>query len=229
MAKAYNAATLAALAAGNVSFRLLAQFELDDGTYRFGNHTPGELESALGQSWYGVGGLATVQGFTTATGLAADEVTIQVNGAMVMAPPPEYANTASWFRDILTRDMNNRRATIYELILQEDTGAPLHADKMFAGPIDRTPLDPKKPELAIRIRSNRQALQWSNGRTRSDADQRRIAATDGSLRHVGDVAARKGKMPWGFIPKGNGTRTGGGGTGGGGFTGDGGGLFNKLV
>jgi len=216
MAQVFDSATRAALEAGNVSFRTLAQFELDDGVYRFGNHTPGELISALGESWYGVGGLASVSDLTTATGLAADEATISVNGAMVLQPPAEYANTASWFRDMLKRDMLNRRCTIYELVLQADTGAPLFADSVFSGPIDRTPLNLGTPQLSIRIRSNRQALGWPTGRSRSDADQRRVDPRDGALRHVGDVSARQGKMPWGFVPSGQSANTRGGRRGGGG-------------
>lgn len=206
MVKQYDTATESALNAGKVDFRVLAELQLDDGTYRFGNHSAGELISVLGESWYGVGGLATISSLRTSSGFAADEASIKVNGSQVLQPPPGYEDTVSWFGDILKRNMVNRRCRLFELLLHTDTGEPLHADPVFAGPIDGTPLDPTKPEIVIRIRSNRMALTWPTGRTRSDADQRRVNETDGSLRHVGDVAARNGKMPWGFVPQNGGTR-----------------------
>lgn len=214
MALALDTATRTALNAGAVSFRYLAKFELDDDTYYFGNHTPGDYISVLGESWYGLGGLAQVSDLRTQSGLAADEATLRLNGTFLMVVPEGYENASSWLRDVLQQDMINRRCTIYELIEQADTGAPLTAIQKFAGPIDRTPLDLEQPELSIRVRSNRQALTWANGRSRSDADQRRIDVDDGSLRHVTDVAARGGKLAWGFFPNSGGVRTGGGGGGG---------------
>lgn len=216
MALGFDSATQAALNGGAVSFRYLASFALDDETYRFGNHTPGEWLTFNGQNWYGLGGLAKISDLSTAQGTAADEATIRLDGTLLSEVPEGYEDASSWLRDILQTDMINRQCRIIELIEDIDTGAPLIGIQRFSGPIDRTPVDYTRPELTIRIRSNRQQLGWANGRTRSDADQRRISATDGSLRHIADVVARGGKLPWGFIPSGGGVVTGGGGAGGGG-------------
>ena len=220
---AFLQATRNALNSGAVSFRYLASFELDSGTYYFGNHSAGEYMSILGQQWYGLGGLVSVSDLRTSSGLAADEATLMLDGSLLTEVPEGYESVTSWLRSVLQEDMINRRCEIYEVIEDANTGAPIEAIRKFAGPIDGTPLNLRRPKLDIRVRSNRQALHWANGRSRSDADQRRGHANDGSLKHVTKVSASGGKLPWGYVPSSSGSRSGGsGGRGntGGGFSSD---------
>lgn len=213
MAKTFDSTTVALLESGNVEFRYLASFELESGTYYFGNHTPGELLSWDGKSWYGLGGLAQVSELRTAAGLAADQCTITIDGTMLLDVPEGYESSSQWLRDILREDMINRRFELWELLIDPATGVETRAIKQFAGPVDSTPLDLKRPKLSIRVRSNRQAFGWPTGRTRSDADQQRVASGDRSLRHVSRLAARNGKLPVGYVPSSSGVRSSGGGSG----------------
>lgn len=218
MALSFDSATTQALEAGLVSYRLLASFALASGTYYVGNHTPGEYVSILGQNWYGLGQLAQAGSFRTSNGLAADEATLTLDASFLLEVPEGYESEVSWLRDIAREDMVNRRCEIYKLIEHADTGAPLAAIPQFAGPLDSQMLNIRQGKLTIKIRSNRQALGWTNGRTRSQSDQARIKADDGCLRHIPRLSASGGKLPWGYQPTSNGTRTSGAGGGGSSYT-----------
>lgn len=215
MAVSFDSPTIELLESGNVQFRYLAKFVLTSGTYYFGNHAPGELISWDSQNWYGLGNLVSISELRTSTGLTADEMTLTLDASMLAVVPEGYEDASQWLRDILQEDMINRRCELYELYEHPRTGVATSGLRKFAGPIDKTPVNYQQGVLTIRVRSNRQALGWANGRTRSDADQRRVSATDGSLRHAAALAARGGTMPWGYVPTQSGTRSGGvgGGTG----------------
>lgn len=216
MARDFSSRTLELLASGHVEFRYLVSVERETDPFYVGTHTPGEIISWDSQSWYGVGGLITIPDLTTSTGTAADQITLTVNGSALTAPPPGYDSVNSVLRGYLQSDLINARCEITELIIDPDTGEPSDGISVFAGAIDHAPLNLDRSRLSVRVRSNRQALGWDNARTRSDADQRRHSANDGSLRFVSDEAARGAKVAWGYQPK-TGTRSnGGGGYGGGG-------------
>jgi hypothetical protein len=206
MAVSLNAQTRAALEAGHVDFRLIASFELESGIYRFGNHTPGEYLTWAGQLWYGLGAMVKVGALQTQSGLAADQATVTLDASLMLEVPEGYDSEATWLRDVVREDMTNRRFELHEIYLDLDTGEPVGSKRMFAGPIDGAPANLERLDLPIRVRSNRQALGWSNGRSRSDADQRRVSASDGSLRHINRVAASNGTLPWGYVPSQSGER-----------------------
>lgn len=225
MAKTFSTALTEGLDSGHVSFRYLVAVTVGDTVYRIGNHTPGEWLTWDGEDWWGIGSMLGVPDFQTSQGLAADQVIFRINGALLEQPPIGYRDAASWLRDILRTDLVNRRLDCFEIYEDPGTGDVLGGFPQFAGLIDNTPLDQDKPELSIRVRSNRQAFGWSNGRTRSDSDQRRIDAEDGSFRHTADEFARNGKLPWGR--KGN-TPGGSGGAGGVSRSGGPGGIFDSI-
>lgn len=218
MAKDFDSTTQTLLRAGNVDYRYLVKVELTSGTYYFGNHTPGEDLTWAGEDWYGLGGLIKVSDLRTANGLAADEATITVDGTMLMDVPEGYESANQWLRDLLREDLVNRRVEVHELLQDPDTGEATRSILQFAGPIDAAPLNLKRQKLPIRVRSNRQALGWATGRTRSDADQQRIAANDRSLRHTSKLAASDARLPWGYVPSSQGVRTSSGSGGAGGTT-----------
>jgi hypothetical protein len=209
MAKSFDSTTQALLEAGHVQFRYLAQFALTSGTWRLGNHTPGEYINWDSQSWLGVGQLASISDLRTATGLAADQATITVDASLFTENLDDYSEETSALRDALREDMVNRRVDIWELYEHPDTGVATRAVKLFAGPVESKAIDLKGGKVTIKVRSNRQALGWATGRTRSDADQQRINASDRSLRHAAKVAARNGKLPVGYNPSQSGARTSG--------------------
>lgn len=215
MAKSFDSTTQALLEAGNVQFRYLAKLELSS-TWYLGNHTPGEYISWDSQNWLGIGQLAQIGDFRTASGLAADQLTLTVDGSLLTETLEDYDGETSALRDALREDMVNRRFELWELYENPDTGVATRAVKQFAGPIENKSLDLKTGKVTIKVRSNRQALGWATGRTRSDADQQRVKSGDRSLRHASKVAARNGKLPVGYSPSSSGTRTGGGGGGRGG-------------
>ena len=206
MAKSFDSATQALLEAGHVQFRYLAQFALASGTWRLGNHTPGEYISWDDQNWLGVGQLAAISDLRTAAGLAADQATITVDASLLTENLEDYSAETSALRDALREDMVNRRVDIWELYEHPDTGVATAGVKLFAGLIESKPIDLKGGKVTIKVRSNRQALGWATGRTRSDADQQRVKSTDRSLRHAAKIAARNGKLPVGYNPSQAGSR-----------------------
>jgi hypothetical protein len=212
MARSFDSTTQALLESGNVQFRYLAKLELSS-TWRLGNHTPGEYIAWDEQNWLGVGQLAQIGDLRTASGLAADQLTITVDASLLTEALEDYDGETSALRDALREDMVNRRFELWELYENPATGVATRAIKQFAGPIESKVLDLKSGKVTIKVRSNRQALGWATGRSRSDADQQRVKAGDRSLRHASKVAARNGKLPVGYNPSQSGTRnTGGGGS-----------------
>lgn len=205
MARQFAQSTLDALAAGHVDFRYLGEFQLSSGIYRLGNHTPGEYMTAGGENWYGLGRLVKMPDLTTQSGLVADQATIIVDGSLIVDSVEEYGDATSWLRDAFREDMINRQCTIYEVYQHTGSGAVLETVNVFSGPIDAAPLDLKALKGRVRIRSNRQAFGWASGRTRSDADQKRIDLADNSMRHVANLAASGGSLPWGYVPTKQGT------------------------
>jgi hypothetical protein len=213
MAKSFDSTTQTLLEAGHVQFRYLAKFSLTSGTWYLGNHRPGELISWDSQNWIGVGQLAQISDLRTASGLAADQATITVDAALLTENLDDYSDETSDLRDALREDMVNRRVDIWELYENPDTGVASRGIKLFAGPVESKSIELKSGKVTIKVRSNRQALGWATGRTRSDADQQRIDTDDRSLRHASKVAARNGKLPVGYNPSQSGTRTGSSGGG----------------
>jgi len=197
MARLFSPELESAINAGTVVFRYGVEIHLNQ-KYYFGNHTAGEYLTYEGNQYYGLGALASISDLTTSSGMAASQGTVELDGALLTAPPEGYENVASWFRTLLQNNLINRRIVIHEIYESTETGEVIGGYRITAGRIDKTPLDLKSPTLTVRYRSNRGRLTWGNGRTRTDADQRQINPNDGSLRHVGKTSARKGKLAWGF-------------------------------
>lgn len=221
MVRIFSSALQTALEKGSVSFRYLVDIHLDQ-IYRLGNHTGGEMLTYEGQDYYGLGSIVSIKQISNYYGLGATQGTIELNGSLLTAPPEGYETVNSWLRDILQNDLTNKRIVIHE-IYEDENGSVVGGIQIDAGLINKLPLNLKESKITLRYRSNRQRLVWNTGRNRTEADQKRISATDDSLNNVGKTAARKGKLAWGFSN--NASSSGGGGGGGG----RGGGGFNRLL
>lgn len=197
MARVFSAELQTALEKGSVSFRYLVDIHLDDIVYRLGNHSGGEMLIYNGEDYYGLGSIVAIKDISNSYGLAATQGQINLNGALLTAPPEGYETVNSWLRDVLKNDLINRRIVVHE-VYEDENGSVVGGIQIDAGVINKTPLNLKESLLTLRYRSNRQKLVWSNGRNRTGADQRRIEPNDDSLDHVGKTAARNGKLAWGF-------------------------------
>lgn len=88
-------------------------------------------------------------------------------------------------------DWHQRPCTLF-LAFLDDAGEVQHVMARFAGFLDTAEITDAADDLcalSISIESNARELNRANGRTRNDADQRRVSATDGFFKHAANAAA----------------------------------------
>jgi hypothetical protein len=166
------------LETGRFSIRYLIRFELDSGPAGVWNDT---FALAYGGITYTpLAGNMEITEIPATSQLDSDRVSVTVG--YLSNDVVTIVATEAW---------HQRPCTLF-LAFMDDAGNAQHVMARCAGFLDDVTIsdaDGDKCILTLTIESNNRELNRSNGRTRSDADQRRTLSTDGFFKHAANAAA----------------------------------------
>jgi hypothetical protein len=190
MAVTLPSGTLSALNAGDIIDRGLIRFDLGGGSYGFWTGV-GPLVFG-GLTYQGAGSLIQISAFPSTTSGGAISVEARLNSM------PDSGLSPDVLSSIFAQDYNQRPVTIYTAYFNATTRALLSVETEYAGYIDKITQDETiggEAVLVAQFESRARDFTRIGYRKRSDADQRRIDANDGGLRHVAVAATQK--IYWG--------------------------------
>lgn len=163
---------------GRFSVRYLVKFSLDSGDHGVWN---GDYAITVSSVVYDqLAGNVLFDGIPGTSELSSENVKITVSNLL------SAVTTV-----VAGEDWHQRPCTLYVAFMNED-GSVLHVETVFSGFIDDAAISDAKDDLStlgLFIESNNRELNRATGRTRSDADQRRVAATDGFFKHAANANA----------------------------------------
>ena len=185
----YPEDVLAAMDAGRENIRGLIRFDLGGGTYGFTNaSTP----YSHGGVTYVPGGALQVSALGSVLGTTAEGFTIRLAESLDDGLTPAVLST------IENEDYRDRPVTIYDVMLDPDTGATLSVEAVKRGYIDTIEhhLDPVEGMVLVANCEDR-SLDYSrrNARQTNTTDQARRDADDTFFDHV--AVAGKVELKWG--------------------------------
>lgn len=157
---------------GRISIRGMIKFAFGTGTYGFIRSIAPMTYSGL---TYKPGGLISVSDLSSATGLVANAF------AITLSASPNDDLTPAVLQTIEAEDYRDRPVTIYDAYFHPDTGALLHVQTMKRGYVDTIDhIDTIESGYTIVANCESRAIDYTrtNGRKRSDVDQRRRSSTD---------------------------------------------------
>lgn len=169
---------LTALDAGRFAIRLLVRFELDSGAHGVWNDT--YSLSYGGITYDPLAGNILIDGIPGTSELSAENVKVTVTN-LLSAVTTVIAGV----------DWHQRPCSLFVAFINDD-GSVLHVEPVFSGFLDDASLSDAAGDLntlGLLIESNNRELNRATGRTRSDADQRRVSATDGFFKHAANANA----------------------------------------
>lgn len=163
---------------GRFSIRVMIRFDLDSGATGIWNDTyPVTFE---GVTYAPLGGNVDFDGIPGATTLSSESVRVVVS------------NLQSAVSAVIAGETWHQRPCVLFIAFMSESGQVAHVMPWFSGFLDDASLSDAAGDLAalsIFIESNNRELNRSNGRTRSDADQRRVSAGDGFFKHAANANA----------------------------------------
>ncbi len=163
---------------GRYAIRVMVKFDMDGGAHGLWNDT--YTLSYSGVTYDPIAGNILFDGVPGHSELASENVKVTIT------------NLLSAVAEVLSgEDWHQRPATLYISFMNDD-GSVLHVEPFFSGFLDDASLSDAAGELntlGLFIESNNRELNRATGRTRSDADQRRVAATDGFFKHAANANA----------------------------------------
>lgn len=163
---------------GRFSVRYLVRFDLDGGAAGVWNDT--YSLSYSGVTYAPLAGNLIFDGVPGSAELSSENVRITVTHLL------SAVTTV-----IAGEDWHQRACTLYVAFMNDD-GSVLHVEPFFSGFLDDASISDAANDLntlGLFIESNNRELNRATGRTRSDADQRRVAATDGFFKHAANANA----------------------------------------
>lgn len=169
---------LALLDEGRITIRGLMRFDFGTGVYGFVRGIQPIVYNSL---TYVPGSAIQVTDFSEATGLAAQQFKI------TLAASPDDGLTPAVLQTIEAEDYRDRPVTIYDAFFHPDTNALLSVQAVKRGYVDNIDhVDTIQTGYTIVANCESRALDYTrtNGRKRSDQDQRRRSATDGWYKHA---------------------------------------------
>lgn len=170
---------------GRFSVRWLIRFDLDEGAGGIWNDT--FTLTHAGVDYAPLAGNLVFDAIPGSVELAADRVVCTVSNLL-----PAVTTV------IASEDWHQRPATLLMAIMDE-AGNAQHVMEQFSGFCDGVELRSAADDtvtVEISIESNNRELNRSNGRTRSDADQRRVLVSDGFFKHAA-AANADANITWG--------------------------------
>jgi hypothetical protein len=181
--RAVAVATQAALDAGSIIERELVLFDLAEGL--FGYWSGVGTFAYNGVTYVGAGSLIEVDTIKQGSGLEAEGLTIRLTEV------PNSDLSPDVLASIESYTYHQRPVELMSAFFDASTYALLSVELIFSGYIDQVVHDNNVEGNAYiegRLESRFRDHQRRGYRVRSDADQKRIAASDNGLRHVGVVA-----------------------------------------
>lgn len=206
MARTLTSPEKALLRLAGFKVRFLVTFHLDSGTYRFCDDI--EDVSDGSNTYIGAAALANVSDIKGSQGLAAEGVTLVVDGARVSQSG--FTDPAQLFRDILGYKLHQRRVDISLGFSELDSATLTLVIPVYAGKINNAKItDPKLSfdgnaptesigNMEIALDSLAHRYGRVTGRTRSHNDQLEIDSSDMFFSFVQDMAQSK-DLYWGKI------------------------------
>ena len=173
------------LDAGQIAIRYMLLFNLDTGDQGAWNDTYSLSYNSV--TYAPLAGNLTISEVPASSELDSDRITVSVSN---------LSNSVSVI--IANENWHQRPCTAFVAFL-DTAGAVQHVQAVFSGFLDDVQLTDSTDDLCtltMTIESNSRELNRSNGRTRSDADQRRVSATDGFFKHAAN-AATDSSIYWG--------------------------------
>lgn len=174
----YDAAVLALLDEGRVNVRGMIRFDFWSGSYGF-------IQSVQPLSYGGLtyqpGGLLQVSNLDEGTGITAQGFTI------TLAESPDDGLTPDVLRTIEAEDYRDSPVKLYDAHFHPDTGALLFVQIIKRGYLDLIDhVISHETGYTLIANCESRALDYTrtNGRKRTDLDQRRRNPTDGFLVHA---------------------------------------------
>lgn len=163
---------------GRYAIRYMILVEKDGGDVGIWNGAYSLLSS--GVTYTPLAGNMIVSEVPASSNLDSDRVQVQVTHLL-----PAVAG-------ILDDDDWHQRPCTLFLAFLNDAGGVQHVMARFSGFLDTAEITDAADDLctlSISIESNARELSRANGRTRNDADQRRVSATDGFFKHAANAAS----------------------------------------
>lgn len=163
---------------GRINIRGLIRFEFGTGTYGFiKSMAPLEFNGLT----YKPGGMLQVGDFSEAGGLVASSF------AITLASSPDDGLTPAVLTTIEGEDYRDRPVFVMDAYFHPDTNELLYVETLMRGYVDTIDhVDTVGTGYTIIANCESRSLDYtrSNGRKRSDLDQRRRSANDGWFQHA---------------------------------------------
>lgn len=170
---------------GRFAIRYLIRFDLGSGATGVWNDT---FPLSYGGVTYGpLAGNMQLSEVRASSDLDVDRVRVTVSNL-------QNAVTA-----VIANEVWHQRPCTLFVAFLNDAGDVQHVQARFAGFLDMAELSDAAnglSTLTMTIESNARELSRSSGRIRSDADQRRVSATDGFFKHASNANA-DAQIYWG--------------------------------
>lgn len=162
-----------ALNAGRAKVRTLIRFDLDGGAQGLWNETYDLVYE--GVTYNGIGPNMTIGQINSRSGLTAERVEVTATG--LSSDVQAVLAGVSW----------HQRPALVMIAFMDDADDVLHIEPRFSGFMDHmTFADAAGAVCSVQlsIESNNRELQRSNGRMRSDSDQRQVDEEDEFFKHT---------------------------------------------
>ncbi|MFG1371483.1 DUF2163 domain-containing protein [Xanthobacter oligotrophicus] len=191
--RSFNASTLATLQGGRAVSRGLLLFDFPSGLYGFWDGL-GVLTYA-GLDYVGAGQVVSVDPLGFVGDLSASSLTIKLTAI------PDSDLDPGVLATIEAEQYHQRPVTLSRAYFDPDTLAMLSVERVYRGYVDQITHDYTiggEAALSCSVESRARDNTRKGWRLRSDADQKRVDAADGGLRH----AAISGNQDiyWGKYP-----------------------------
>ncbi|MGQ3674247.1 DUF2163 domain-containing protein [Xanthobacter sp. TB0139] len=191
--RAFDSETLALLASGRMVTAALIQFDFGTGTYGFWSGA-GRLEFA-GLTYLGAGGLIGIEDVTAVGSLESASLTLTLTAIANTALTPDT------LAGIEAEHYHGRPVTLRRAYTHPETRALVAVERLWRGYVSQITHDETiggEAVLAVTCESRGRDVTRKGYRVWSVADQLRIDAADGGLRHAA-VAGRQTAF-WGRAP-----------------------------
>ena len=191
--RSFNATTLAKLDAGAIVTRGLLLFDFPSGLYGFWDGV-GTLTYS-GVDYVGSGQLISVEALNLVSGLAPPSITLTLTAI------PDAGLTSDVLSSIEAEAYHQRPVTLNRAYIDPDTRALISVERVFRGYVDQISHEYTiggGSVLTCAVESRARDNTRKGWRTRSDADQKRIDAADGGMRHA--TIAGSQVIYWGKYP-----------------------------
>ncbi|MCL8385575.1 DUF2163 domain-containing protein [Xanthobacter aminoxidans] len=191
--RSFNATTLAKLDAGAIVTRGLLLFDFPSGLYGFWDGV-GTLTYS-GVDYVGAGRLISADAIGLVGDLSASSITLTLSAIPDAGLDPDVLATLE------AEVYHQRPVTLSRAYIDPDTRALISVERVFRGYVDQVSHEYTiggGSVLTCAVESRARDNTRKGWRTRSDADQKRIDASDGGMRHA--TIAGKQVIYWGKYP-----------------------------